>query len=158
MQASNEWLKILVSTLAGLLAGLVAEPFKSTVQRKIEVVRLKRAIGFDFLRVTLMLAVTEHELADPKAMWQGVDLPAYQHYWASKRELFYHDFELQKTQTQCQLLLLIKDAVQEGRTPSETGMAQVRKLTKAVIEVEPSRGGKNKIRRWLRGRFLRLIR
>ena len=85
---SYEWLKILASAVAGLFAGMVAEPFKSTLQRKIEIIRLKRAIGLDCLRVLTCLEVTKHELVSESQMWEGIDLPAYQHYWAGKGELF----------------------------------------------------------------------
>jgi hypothetical protein len=83
-----EWLKILASAIAGLFAGLIAEPFKSTLQRKIDIIRLERAIAFDCLRVVACLEIAKQELASESQMWQGIDLPGYQHYWAGKRELF----------------------------------------------------------------------
>jgi hypothetical protein len=153
--SSHEWLKILASSVVGLFAGLVAEPFRSTLQRKIEIIRLKRAIGLDCLRVLTCLEIAKQELASESQMWQVIDLPAYQHYWAGKRELFYNDFDLQNMQLQCSLMLAIKQSVVDGRITSQAGIARVREITKGILENDK---GKGKLKRWFRGFFLRLIR
>ncbi len=56
-------------------------------------------------RVLTCLEIAKQELASELQMWQGIDLPAYQHYWADKRELFYDKFDLQNMQMQCALVM-----------------------------------------------------
>ena len=137
-----EWLKILVSTLAGLFAGLIAEPFKSTVQRKIEIVRLERAIGLDCLRIRMAILSTTHGLVhNPSNYWKLDPLPAYDHYWASKRELFYVDFDLQQIHMVCMHIQLIRQKVLEGRQDGESGMTDTDALVTQILNIRSEENG-----------------
>jgi len=44
-----EWLKILVSAVVGMVAGLVADPLRELVSKRVKIFRVERALGFDWL-------------------------------------------------------------------------------------------------------------
>lgn len=52
---SLEWLKILMSAIAGMMTGLIAEPIKVQIQNFFLVRRITRAIHYDFVKYEDML-------------------------------------------------------------------------------------------------------
>jgi hypothetical protein len=134
---------------------LLLSHLRAHCSEKIEIIRLKRAIGFDCLRVLTCLEIANQELTSESQMWQGIDLPAYQHYWAGKRELFYDNFDLQNIQMQCALMMTTKQAVLDGRITSQAGIARVGEITEGILEIDKG-NGKLKLR--FRGFLLRFIR
>ena len=131
--ATFDWLKILISTLAGLFAGLVADPIKGGLQRRIEVVRLRRSIGFDCLRLLTVIETCKAGLAPDVGLWGYPSLPAFEHYWQSKRELFYADFDLQTLQLNCQMILLLRQSVLDGRRTSADAMVDLENTVRGML-------------------------
>jgi hypothetical protein len=159
--SNHEWLKILASSVVGLFAGLVAEPFKSTLQRNIEIGRLKRAIVMDFMRVETIIQVAEKMGAMNKDAeeirsyaWPKVELPAYQHYWAGKRELFYDNLELHLMHLHCASVMTMKQQVLDRVATSASGITVVKSTANTVLRRE---AGNNRLKRWVRKFFSRFI-
>jgi hypothetical protein len=95
----HEWLKIVLSTIAGLMAGLVAEPFKTWIQDRITVLKIRRVLHRELVRLENQFSMgsalkeatsidrSSRELASFKA-------EAFEHYFETQRALFYSDNKL----------------------------------------------------------------
>jgi hypothetical protein len=146
----HEWLKIVVSTVAGLFAGLVAEPIKNALQRRIEIGRMVRAIETDFTGLATLL----RDAADPEEfklhIWSRVDLPAYQHYWSDKRDFFYDNHRLNELRKHCAEVLEVKQKVLSGEGISANGLVLMGKAVDCVVKVRGEEEMPEGFRWWLR--------
>lgn len=116
----HDWIKILVSAVVGMFAGLIADPIRAVLQKRIEARKLRNAIVWD----TVTLSQTAMRVHDGKLeawkFWLGVEIPAFQYYWEKNRDLFYINAKLTLLRLQCQQIIRLRDLVQNNQfTPEE---------------------------------------
>ena len=151
----SEWLKILASTVTGLVAGMLAsflnESLKSRVSRIVAFNRLQRALTQDTLLLYMAMVSTDHGLVPLEKFWAGLGLPAFEYYWAKDMELFYGDFDVRTRVLSYQLILELKRQVTAGNiTISEAHP----KLAATLSELLKPQGSTN----WPRRVLKRLLR
>jgi len=97
----QEWVKIASSTVVGMIAGLVAEPIKATIQNRVMARHIGRVLHREVVRL-------EHEFSMGSALNDPKDLDraarslaqfkadAFDYYFTTQRGLFYSDEKLSK--------------------------------------------------------------
>lgn len=95
--SSYEWLKILFSTLAGLAAGLLAEPIKASIQTRLVVRQIRHVLHRELVRLEAILdfgsACSDESLKDG---WASYKVEGYEHYLETQRGLFYSNDSLSR--------------------------------------------------------------
>lgn len=151
VSANNEWLKILISAMVGMFAGLIADPVRNVIQMRINTVRMECAIQFDFLNLSTGMKAVEAGLVPSSKFWLSVELPAFEYYWDKNRELFYSDMELQLLRLQCMTVQRLKGLVANNQKTGEEAML---KLNEVVTQVR----GMQKSLTWKRRIILKFVR
>lgn len=149
-----EWLKILVSTVTGFGLGIVADPIKGSLQWKINVARMERAILLDFVMIRAQLETVKADLVPEEKFWQALNVPAFEYYWNKNRELFYGSLDLQMLTWQCRIVEYTRTSVLQGTVGREEGKAAI---LKAFEEVQRKLVTKGRLRARLRGLLLRMF-
>lgn len=111
-----EWMKILVSVLAGMIAGLIADPIRGNLARKLEILRIKRAIGLDLDNLITSRAFYEEGCRTPEQFWQSKMFPSFNFYWERNREYFYSNSEMHRLRMHIQAIHTFQDARNNGST------------------------------------------
>jgi hypothetical protein len=137
---NGEWLRILVSAVAGMFAGLLADPVRGLLQSRIHMATVENALLTDFSNLSKSgNRVNEGELPSWK-FWQGVELPAFDYYWEKNRELFYTNERLQLLRLQCGIVLRLRNLVEsKTKTPDEAMVKFWEVLTKVKVVQETQR-------------------
>jgi hypothetical protein len=117
---NSEWIKILVSATAGMFTGLIADPIRGLIQSRIDIAKMQDAILWD-LSALSQSAIRVHDGELPAGkLWVSADLPAFDHYWNRKRELFYTSERLVSLRPHCQEVQRLKALVEnKQQTPDE---------------------------------------
>lgn len=131
---NHEWLKILVSTLAGLLAGVLAEPLNSRIHRSIIVRRVYRAITVDFMNIFIGQAACRADLVKIEQFWAGLALPAFEHYWAVNPEVFYGSWDMHLLRMKCEMVVRLKQTVSSGSMTTEAAKPVLETAVNEVLE------------------------
>jgi hypothetical protein len=131
--SNNEWIKILVSTIAGLSAGLIADPIKNMFQTRIAELRMRRSIVMDALNIHIMLKTVKQGLVSDTQFWRSLSLPAFDDHWAKNRDLFYRGLHLQTLRVRCELIKNLAISVNQGTVASEAATAKVRQVINEII-------------------------
>lgn len=117
---ANEWLKILISALAGMLTGFIADPIRAILARDLQLYRMRRAIGFDLLTLITAREAVRQGLTTSAQFWQHEIFPSFLFYWQRNMEDFYSDFKLSEVRFQIQTLHIIQKSVRDNtRTPAD---------------------------------------
>jgi hypothetical protein len=117
---ANEWLKILISALAGMLTGFIADPIRATLARDLQLYRMRRAIGFDLLGLIAAREAVKQGLTTSAQFWQHEIFPSFTFYWQRNMEYFYSDFKLCEVRFQIQTIQIIQKSVKDNmRTPAD---------------------------------------
>jgi hypothetical protein len=74
---ANEWLKILISALAGMLTGFIADPIRATLARDLQLYRMRRAVGFDLLSLIAAREAVKQGLTTSAQFWQHEIFPSF---------------------------------------------------------------------------------
>lgn len=151
LSATNEWVKILISAVVGMFAGLFADPVRNLIQMRINTVRMESAIQFDFLNLVTGMTAVNEGLVPPWKFWLGVELPAFEYYWDKNRELFYNSMELQLLRLQCVTVQRLKGLVANNQQTTEEALE---KLNEVVTQVR----GMLKPLTWKRRIIFKLVR
>jgi hypothetical protein len=137
----TEWLKILVSTLVGMLAGFIADPIRAAFARDLELYRMRRAISLDLLNVIAGQAVVKHEVVTACQFWQMEMFPSFTFYWQRNMEYFYSDFALHIVRLNVQAIQLLQSSVRSGNKTEADGEVKLEELMKplreALLEKKP---------------------
>ena len=110
---SHDWIKILISSTLGLLAGLIAEPTRGAMQSRINMMRMANAIRFDFWQLDNHMKLLKID-ANSLVFWQDVELPAFNYYWEKNREQFYTNQNLQAIMIICFDVKRLRSSVEKG--------------------------------------------
>jgi hypothetical protein len=149
--ANGEWLKILISAVSGLFAGLIADPIRGVIQVRVNTIRMESAIQFDFINLSISMKAVEEGLVPAWKFWLGVELPAFEYYWNKNRELFYGSVESQLLRLQCMTVERLKGLVANKQ---KTGEEAMEKLHEVVAKVT----GMQKPLTWKRRIIFKLVR
>ncbi|HEX4005073.1 MAG TPA: hypothetical protein VHX60_02745 [Acidobacteriaceae bacterium] len=121
----HSWVKILVSAVAGMFTGLIADPVRSLVQNRIEARKLRHAIIWD----TATLSETAMRVHDGKLeswkFWLGVEIPSFDYYWEKNPDLFYITAKLTLLRVQCQMILRLRDLVRNKQETPDGAMSKL---------------------------------
>jgi hypothetical protein len=112
---NHEWLKILASALAGLLAGVMLEPLKRKLQWEHDMSKMLNAVLTDY-------RIVELNVRDWEKHYKGTpefNLPGFKYYWENKRDLFYETMELQILVALAQTMDMFKRLAEIGETGGE---------------------------------------
>jgi hypothetical protein len=131
---NHEWLKILVSVLAGMFAGLVADPIRSSLAENVKRMRLERALWLDCLFLNTAVSAVEVELAKSQQLWASEMLPVFKYHWEKNREMFFDDLYAQGLRLNLQTILFIQQKVQGGQYTPERGMEKMKETLSAIRE------------------------
>jgi hypothetical protein len=137
----TEWLKILLSALAGMLAGFIADPIRAAFARDVELYRMRRAITLDLLNVITGQTAVMHGAATAHQFWQWKMFPSFTFYWQRNMEYFYSDFTLHAVRMNIQAIQLLQSSVQSGIKTVADGEAKLEDLMKplrgTLLETKP---------------------
>lgn len=132
----HEWLKILASALAGMMVGLIADPIKSSLQWRINVWRMERALALDFLTVGIQQAVLKNGGCTDWQFWQALAFPGFEYHWEKNREYLYDSVYLYILRAQIQVIQQVRKSVienklspEEAKKKLEDAMEQIHKTT-----------------------------
>ncbi len=116
----HEWLKILVSAIVGMFAGLIADPVRGLIQSRIDLAKMHNAVMWDLSNLSKSaMAVHDGKLPAWK-FWLGVELPGFDYFWEKNRELFYTNTRLVLLRVQCQTVKQLRALVEnKQQTPDE---------------------------------------
>ena len=124
--STHEWLKIVLSTVAGMLAGLIAEPFRSWIQNRMMALRIRRILHRELVRLEGQFSMGS-ALTEPKDIERASQnlaaftLDAYEHYFETQRGLFYADERLSEMRSVFESLKgLLQDPLRGARTYHDT--------------------------------------
>jgi hypothetical protein len=135
-----EWVKIIVSTCIGFLAGQIGELLKNAVQLKIVMLRMQRAIELDCLRVRTSIEVAHVGLVPEEKAWQGIKLQGFEYYWEKSRELFFSSLPLHLVAVHCQVIQNVQMAIIRGDISSKDGETQILKAVEEISAEMPQGG------------------
>jgi len=130
----TEWLKILVSTLVGMLAGFIADPIRAAFARDLEIYRMRRAIGLDLVNVAAGQAAVKYGAATAHQFWQLEMFPSFTFYWQRNMEYFYGDLTLHTARMHIQGIQILQSAVQSGKTTVADGEVKLEGAMKSLRE------------------------
>jgi hypothetical protein len=149
-----EWLKILVSAVAGLFAGVLAsmltEPLKARIQWRINMLRAEKALALDFIFLHLAITAADFELVPKEKFWAGLSLPAYEHYWTKNREVFYDGFEIHTLYLKCALIMQLKRRVDEKSMTIAEAEPTLLRTIREVMNAPKKPLRQRIVNRWLR--------
>lgn len=149
---NHEWLKILVSALVGMFAGLIAEPLRESLSLRIKTLRVERALAVDCLYLHLAIKTVEQGLAPAANFWKHEMLAGFTYHWEKNREFFYDSLELQTTRLQFQTILKIQQKVEDGNCTSDQGFKEISETLDTLMKPKE----RNLVQRLSR-RFLQLF-
>jgi hypothetical protein len=121
----TEWIKILLSAVAGMFAGLIADPIRSLIQTHIDARRLKNAVMWDIENLSTSAMSVHDEKLEAWKFWLGVELPGFDHYWDKSRGLFYTNTKLVLLRVQCQVILRLRDLVKNKQQTPDGAMEKL---------------------------------
>jgi hypothetical protein len=129
----QEWLKILISAIVGMFAGLIADPVRGLIQSRIDLAKMQNAVMWDFSNLSKSaMGVHGGELPAWK-FWLGVELPGFDYYWEKNRELFYTNTRLVLLRVQCEVVKRLRALVEnKQQTPDEA----MQKLWEVLVSVK----------------------
>ncbi len=84
----SDWVRILVSALAGVLTGILLEPIRQWIGNAITAHHAKQAIYAELGKIHRILE-SKSAPADPLRIVKQLDCQAFDYYYASKREVVY---------------------------------------------------------------------
>jgi hypothetical protein len=85
----SDWVKILVSALAGVFTGILLEPIRYWIGNTITAHYAKRAIYAELGKIHHLAARSKSGQPDPLRIVRQLDCQAFDYYYASKREVVY---------------------------------------------------------------------
>jgi hypothetical protein len=130
-----EWLKILVSALAGMLAGLIGDPIHVAVMQKFEIHKMKCAIDLDLLDLIIYRAFFVEGSITPQQFWQREIFPSFNFYWERNREYFYSDPNLHKLRFHIQYILDFQKTAKSSQLEMEKEKEALDKIFDAIREI-----------------------
>jgi hypothetical protein len=136
---NHEWLKILVSVLAGMFAGIIADPIRESFAMRVKAYRVERAIRMDRINVALF----EEELRETSTatqFWSIEFFPSFRYYWERNREYFYTDWRLQCLRTLIQAVEALEDGVRKGGMKTEVAGPKLLRTLKQIDELLDDKG------------------
>ncbi len=120
-----EWIKILISAIAGMFTGLVADPIRSLIQNRIEARKLKNAVIWDIGNLSKSAMSVHQGKLEAWKFWLGVELPGFDYYWNKNRELFYINTKQVLLRVQCQVILRLRDLVENKQETPDGAMEKL---------------------------------
>ena len=130
--------------MAGLLAGLIAEPIKAEIQRKVTARRAENAILGGFKRIELIVQITVEMKMDKEVFWTNLSCPPHDHYWEKNRELFFEDAALERLHYAWITLMQYRAAALKEPENSEEAMTKLSLFIQSKMPKTP----RSKVRRW----------
>ncbi len=83
-----DWIKVLISALAGMLAGLIAEPIKNALQDEIRMRRMESSLAVEMGYLVGSVGIDVAHW--PERWWEThMSIERYEYYYSSQRELLF---------------------------------------------------------------------
>jgi hypothetical protein len=108
-----------------MLVGLIAEPIKNSLQWRINVLRMERAVALDCLTVGVQRAVLKNGGCTDWQFWQGLTFPGFEYHWDKNREYLYDSVRLYILRLQIQVIQQLRKSVIENRLSPEEAKAKL---------------------------------
>jgi len=132
---SHEWLKVLASALAGMFAGLIADPIRESFSMHIKAYRMERAIRLDRINVKLREEQLRGGTLTAPSFWSIELFPSFKYYWDKNREYFYVDFRLQRLCTQLHATRVLEEGVRKGEMKTEVAGPKLIRTLERIDEI-----------------------
>ena len=129
----HDWLKTLVSTLAGLFAGLIAEPFKDTIQTMIVRRKIRKSVYVDIVLMFNRLLAVQSGKFPAAEFWADLELPTYLYHWEKDRDYFFTTSYLQSVRLKHLQIVALRQEVKEGGKPEPMAVKELENILVGLL-------------------------